>query len=334
MASSQWGYIIPGLTKRLEEQRNHIGKDFKPISTLSQSHVPAILLPALLQAAASMLDEIRVNWYLAFGSEIGYLRSEAFIPWDEDVDIVVKNSDRIKACDFIKQGGTTETASPDKVSVFRAVPGHPEWLMVGYYSNPDTCHKVVWVDVETEVAIDMCIDCGDAVSGSDEHVPTQRALFGNVEVNVPQHPFNSSIQNEHGVDKVKEEITMKTLGSGWNCDWYKCNVEPLAGTSAVSLKDAYSTNLSAMQGPFDFHIDTSSSSHTTAQCSLPRNFLSCSTEKLDHHQDKVFVTPCQSSPFASATLPHFTASDSAYSQAKQVAGYEVGTWMVVQLQTQ
>jgi len=336
LASTQWGsipgYIIPGLKDQLHKRRQLIGKDLNPIYKLPQSTVPEKLEP-LLKSVVSTLDQLHVNWYLGFGAEVGFLRSQAFIPWDEDVDLVVKMADRIRVCDFIKEGDIeTEGVGSGNFSAFRSVPDHPEWLMVAYYHSETICHKVLWIDITTEVAIDMCIDCDDAISDSDVFVPTKRALFGDVEVNVPAHPFDSSIQKESGVDRDLEQISMKTAGCGWMCTRYECGAEPPTGTSAASLEDVYSTNASAMQGPFDFHIDGPTSLHTTAQCSLPRSFHGCSAEDSWRLPLEVYVRPCQDSPWASSASTPFTLMESAFIENEHVAKYQVSRWMVVPLQ--
>jgi len=318
LASQQWGGI-PGLSDQLKKRRKH--QNAAGSSTVTQS-VVFERLQKMLAPAAATLNELNVNWYLSEGSAIGFLRNKTFIPWDEDVDIDVKMDDRSRICTFISQGEGAEITSasaeaswptriwdfvsqaPDESSAFRLVPGHPELLMVGYLQN-GICNKVLWVDIETEVALDIdhWVDSQDPVANSNKFLPTRQALFMNVQVNVPEGIegiwgiFQEGI--EEGIDKHLKQVSMKTSGAGksagWSCTAYKCPAVPTLTSSAASLDDLYRTNPSAMHGPFDFQIDASTS-HTNAQCSLPRDFSSCSAKKDDLEQ--VWVNPCESSPWA------------------------------------
>lgn len=295
VASQQWRHIIPGLSDQIHKRQQGIAR-----SAVTQS-VVFDRLKKLLAPAACTLDELNVNWYLSHGSAIGFLRHQSFIPWDQDVDIDVKMNDRWRICDFIMQGkGAEIKKGKGKTSAFRLVPGQPQILMVGYI-HKDVCVKVLWVDIETEVALDLCLDCHDHIADSNVFVPTRRALFGNVEVNVPQHPWDSGVfsgHRDHGVDKVLKQVSMKTHGGGWSCTAYKCAAvpKPMISTPMASFDDLYHMQPSAMHGPFDFHIDAS----TNAQCSLPRDFSSCSAES--DGLEQVWVRSCESSPWSLSVL--------------------------------
>lgn len=48
----------------------------------------------------SICDEINVNYFVSYGSLIGVLRHEGFIPWDDDFDIVMLRDDYDKLCRY------------------------------------------------------------------------------------------------------------------------------------------------------------------------------------------------------------------------------------------
>ena len=47
----------------------------------------------ILKKIIEICDEINVNYFLAYGSLIGAVRHGGFIPWDDDLDIVMLRPD-------------------------------------------------------------------------------------------------------------------------------------------------------------------------------------------------------------------------------------------------
>lgn len=65
---------------------------------------------ATLQNLATIInicDQLQINYYLAFGSLIGAVRNDGFIPWDDDCDIIMLRPEYDK---FIKYCLENETA--------------------------------------------------------------------------------------------------------------------------------------------------------------------------------------------------------------------------------
>lgn len=46
----------------------------------------------LLKRVTEVLDENKINYFLISGTLLGYIRHNDFIPWDDDIDLIVDNS--------------------------------------------------------------------------------------------------------------------------------------------------------------------------------------------------------------------------------------------------
>ncbi len=58
------------------DQRNGFG-EYKPLAI------------ELLKKTISILDEFNINYFLISGTLLGYVRHNDFIPWDDDIDLIV-----------------------------------------------------------------------------------------------------------------------------------------------------------------------------------------------------------------------------------------------------
>lgn len=57
----------------------------------------------MLDYLAEAAGKANVSWRLDGGNVLGALRHGGFIPWDDDVDIVVSQKDYKRFCDYLKQ---------------------------------------------------------------------------------------------------------------------------------------------------------------------------------------------------------------------------------------
>lgn len=82
----------------------------------------------ILQNVANFCEENNIRYYLAYGTLLGAVRHKGFIPWDDDIDIVMPRPDYIKFiqlyslkknCDFYVLS-TTET-NPNHMYTFAKV---------------------------------------------------------------------------------------------------------------------------------------------------------------------------------------------------------------------
>lgn len=80
----------------------------------------------ILKAVAEFCDKNNIRYYLAYGTLIGAIRHKGFIPWDDDIDIIIPRQDYIR---FINLWLCKDE------SVF------PHYKLISPYSNPKSLYK-------------------------------------------------------------------------------------------------------------------------------------------------------------------------------------------------
>lgn len=58
----------------------------------------------LIEKLIQICDAIGINYYVAYGSLIGVVRHKGFIPWDDDVDLLMPRPDFDKLHDLLRKG--------------------------------------------------------------------------------------------------------------------------------------------------------------------------------------------------------------------------------------
>ena len=58
--------------------------------TLEEVHKETLVI---LKKIISICDELKINYFLAYGSLIGAVRHQGFIPWDDDLDLIMLRPD-------------------------------------------------------------------------------------------------------------------------------------------------------------------------------------------------------------------------------------------------
>lgn len=69
---------------------------------ISQNECKKIQL-SILQQIDDICKSNHLNYYIAYGSLLGAVRHEGFIPWDDDIDIIMSRNDYRKFINFVKK---------------------------------------------------------------------------------------------------------------------------------------------------------------------------------------------------------------------------------------
>ncbi len=104
------------LTKHGFEEGKNIFRIFEPSSYLIKSKDKELTIEEETEVALGCLDyldkvtrNLNIDYFLAFGSLIGAVRHKGCIPWDNDIDILVKASDLMAIYDYIENDESNNT---------------------------------------------------------------------------------------------------------------------------------------------------------------------------------------------------------------------------------
>lgn len=311
-AHLQWPWTAPWLAhfRESEQVEQMSGTSGASENVGPSQSIVMKRLAELLDHAGRVMDKLGLNWYLAEGSAIGFLRSRTFIPWDADVDVLLEKNDTLQLYNWVSSASAnvsfklpeqnTERASHHYLfgpprhwpyQVGRTDPNNSKFVVLAAKDNKENVKKILWIDLETELGIDFCLDCNINGAPSAHHVDTQRVMFGSVHANVAKNSFQPKIISvaHEGVFYDEQTIGMALDMPGWACKWFACDSEPKTTSSVASIDALYRENSSAMLGPFDF-VAKPSSHHM--MCTLPRKFDSC--VEVQQAATNVLVDQCQS----------------------------------------
>lgn len=74
-----------------ESQKAELRKKYNPDGSLLRKHQLELL--DMLKVLADICDSNNIQWWLSSGTLLGAIRHQGFIPWDDDVDIVMFKED-------------------------------------------------------------------------------------------------------------------------------------------------------------------------------------------------------------------------------------------------
>jgi hypothetical protein len=147
---------------------------------------------ALLKETIAFLDEFDIDYFLISGTLLGLVRHNDFIPWDDDIDLIVDSSIVEKLplimkkydnkINFIKKDTIIKTCFPDKV----------EKLNFKYWTNhllkKDTSYFWPFIDLFIYKKDERNMEFFGKKWENNAFFPKQKVLFNNILVSIPNNP--------------------------------------------------------------------------------------------------------------------------------------------------
>ena len=136
----------------------------------------------LLTDIINILDKFNIDYFLISGTLLGFQRHGDFIPWDDDIDIIVSDDFYLKYNEII--------ASINKNHIFFS---RNKYVYKFSYSDKLISHcdnKYYWpfVDIFTFYKSENSLDFFNKKWNINEFYPIKKMLFNGIIVNVPFNP--------------------------------------------------------------------------------------------------------------------------------------------------
>ena len=188
-----------------------IEKYFNDSLGFSESKNTAI---ELLKETIAFLDEFHIDYFLISGTLLGLIRHNDFIPWDDDIDLIVDSSIVEKLplimkkydhkINFIKKDTVIKTCFPDK----------EKKLDYKYWTNhllkKNTFYFWPFIDLFIYKKDVYNIDFFGKKWDNKAFFPIQKVLFNNILVSIPNNP-DIFLINNYGSD-----FMTKLVSSSWD----------------------------------------------------------------------------------------------------------------------
>ncbi len=115
----------------------------------------------ILKDVADFCDKHHINYYLAYGTLLGAVRHKGFIPWDDDVDLLMEYSElRVFKKLFIREMSEKyffqdyET-DPGYDFLFPKIRKKGTYMPMEYDTDDRKTHKGVWIDIFPMIPLDV-----------------------------------------------------------------------------------------------------------------------------------------------------------------------------------
>lgn len=137
----------------------------------------------ILKEFVAYCDKHSLRYYLAYGSLIGAIRHHGFIPWDEDIDVMMPRSDYEKLHELVKAEPIGEEL--DLVSYTLGTYRVP----IGKIVNKNTCVSLFGRGLEEKLWVDIFV-----LDNYDSKIAKSNAFWYKVYIARDTRHFDFSIK--------------------------------------------------------------------------------------------------------------------------------------------
>ena len=168
----------------------------------------------LLKETIAFLDEFDIDYFIISGTLLGHIRHNDFIPWDDDIDLIVDEIIFEKLLlitekydhklNFIKDDYIIKTCFPNKHKILTCY----RWSNKLLKNNTNYCWP--FIDLFTYKKDEGSLQFFNKNWDYKEFFPSKKVSFNNIIVNIPKNP-EYFLNLNYGPDFMTELVS-----SGWN----------------------------------------------------------------------------------------------------------------------
>lgn len=103
----------------------------------------------IMEYIDAICTENHLTYYLAYGSLLGAIRHRGFIPWDDDIDIVMSRSDMNKLLDIVK------SMNHERFGALIPLENGYNYEFAKIYDKRTTIHQLYVDDIEQGIWVDI-----------------------------------------------------------------------------------------------------------------------------------------------------------------------------------
>lgn len=186
--NNSWQSVAGEKLKKEQDTKRY----FHPNNGFGQYKKTAI---DILKETTTILQELEINYCLISGTLLGQVRHNDFIPWDDDIDLLVDNSIFDKIQDFVNKCDKLNVLMREKKNIVKVCSMNgmeiPENKIVsGWKEHGLREKKYCWpfIDLFTYTQKDDRLFFFDKEWDTNEFFPLKKINFLGIETFVPKNP--------------------------------------------------------------------------------------------------------------------------------------------------
>lgn len=173
----------------------------------------------LLKKVTQLFEKHDVMYFINAGTLLGAVRHQGFIPWDDDIDLIIPLSEQDKVLSlqdvFIQEGMKLTCARGGfKLGFKNWITAYPYVDLVIAKERNGALQPCFPVDVNGCYTYEVAYDCPNEYYTCEDSFPLQTIDFEGFKVKAPNN-LVKQVEQQYG----KEALTMVTLGSKGYFPW-------------------------------------------------------------------------------------------------------------------